>query len=368
MTTQSPNPTSLLQSRISNLMGWDFSQLGMAERFISEHGRAVRYCNKWNTWLVWSGARWEIDESSAINRLAHKTIRTLKKKAKDLYADVEHSRISDTDIKSGMKDTLRRLIAHAGNFEEHRELMAMLNSAATLADVSITPDMLDTGPMLLNCRNGVVDLAKGTLIPHEDSRGYLLTKMAPVEYHPDAACPRWLQFLDEVFAGDVAKIAYIQKSIGYGITGSVTEKAMWFLHGGGNNGKTTLLAIIRSLLGDYAGIIDINTLMRKQVDDYSLRMIAMLQGKRFVTASEPSEGCRLNEALIKHMTGMDDLVGRHIYGKSFQFPPVHKILIDGNHRPAIQGTDDAIWLRIRLVPFEVKFSDNRKNWPLERCR
>jgi putative DNA primase/helicase len=360
--TTSPNNFSreqILGAQISKLMKYELSQLGMAERFVAEqnsdYGYSVRYCNKWAQWLTWTGMRWEIDESSRIKRLGSKSVRHLKNEAKKLYKKV--SSIGDEDVREGMKDTLKRIIAHAFSFEQHGQFTGMLNFAQGLEDVPILPAELDLPPMLLNCRNGVVDLTTGNLIQHSNSQGHFLTKMAPIVYDPRAKCPRWQKFLGEVFAGDAEMVSYIQRCIGYGITGHVTGKAMWFLHGGGNNGKTTLLKVIRDMLGDYAGVIDINTLMGKTLDDYALRMIAMLQGKRFITASEPSAGCKLNEALIKHLTGMDDLMGRHIYGKAFQFPALHKLFIDGNHRPTIEGTDDAIWLRVRLVPFEVKFSD-----------
>jgi len=118
--------------------------------------------------------------------------------------------------------------------------------------------------------------------------------MAPVIYRADAACPRWEKFLDEIFAGDAEMISYIQRVVGYAITGAVTEKAVWIFHGSGNNGKTTLLKVIREMLGvkddGYGGAVDINTLMKPKADDYTLRMIAAMQGKRFITASEPQDG------------------------------------------------------------------------------
>jgi putative DNA primase/helicase len=257
-------------------------------------------------------------------------------------------------------DILTKLVKHSSSFERKNERDGMLSFATSLTGVPIEPAELDAHPMLLNCRNGVVDLKTGTLIPHADTRGYFLTKQAKIEYDPNATCLRWKRFLVEVFDGDVDLIAYIQRCAGYWLSGDVSEKAIWFFFGNGNNGKTTLLKIIREALGlkEYAGLVDINTLMKKTSDDYSLRMTAMLQGMRFVTASEASEGCVLNEALIKHLTGMDDLVGRHIYGKTFEFPATHKIIVDANHRPEIHGTDEAIWLRLHLVPFKVMFSND----------
>jgi putative DNA primase/helicase len=129
----------------------------------------------------------------------------------------------------------------------------------------------------------------------------LITKLAPVNYSPDAACPTWLKFLNRIFAGDVALIEYLQKVIGYGLTGIVTEKALFVFHGGGDNGKTTLLEAVRAVIGDYAGVIEIDAMMQNGRDAVTERAIAELCGKRFVTASEAEEGQKLREAKIKNL-------------------------------------------------------------------
>ena len=153
--------------------------------------------------------------------------------------------------------------------------------------------------------------------------------------------------------GNEALIHYVQKVIGYALTGNVNEKAMFVLYSGGDNGKTTLLETVRALLGDYAGIVEIDALMQNGHDDARDRAVAELVGKRFVTSSEAQEGAKLNEAKVKHLTGMGRLQGRHIYGSPFQFDPQFKLFIDANHKPVIRGTDNAIWNRIHLIPFEV---------------
>jgi putative DNA primase/helicase len=148
-------------------------------------------------------------------------------------------------------------------------------------------------------------------------------------------------------------VDYLKQVIGYTLTGSVSEKALFVLHGDGDNGKTTLLEAVREILGDYAGTVEINHLMQTASTSEQLHAIAGLQGLRFVTASEAEEGQKLNEAKIKHLTGMGQLTGRHLYQNAFEFTPRFKLFIDANHKPVIRGSDNAIWRRIRLVPFKV---------------
>jgi putative DNA primase/helicase len=177
--------------------------------------------------------------------------------------------------------------------------------------------------------------------------------LAPVEYQPNAVCPTWLKFLDRVLGGDQALIDFVQKVIGYSLTGDVTEKGFFVFHGEGNNGKTTLLETIRAVMGDYAAVMDVEVLMQKSTDAAKERAIADLVGKRFVTCSETDQGQKLHEARIKVLTGMGRLQGRRIYGSAFEFDPAFKLFMDANHKPEIRGTDPAIWNRIRLVPFNV---------------
>jgi len=152
---------------------------------------------------------------------------------------------------------------------------------------------------------------------------------------------------------DAALIEYVQRVIGYALTGDGSEKALFFLHGDGDNGKTTMLEVIRRLLGPYAGMVMIDTLMSKSQDATRQQAVAQLYGKRMVTASESEEGRRFNESILKGITGMGRLMGRRLYENAFEFDPTHKLFTDANHKPDIRGTDHAIWTRMHLVPFGV---------------
>ena len=343
------------------------TQLGNAERLVSICGSRIRYCNAWKTWLIWDGRLWRVDDTGEINRMAQRIVRQIAAEAKDVE-------------RSDLSETIRN---HAHRSETKHALDSMVGIAQTLDDIPITPDRLDANPWLLNCQNGVLDLHEGTLIPHRDARGLLLTKMTPVNYVPGATCPRWLRFLDEIFDHDADLIDYVQRIIGYSLTGKVTEKALFLFYGDGNNGKTTLLETIRYLLGHYAGVVEIDSLMSRAQDSARERAVATLHAKRFVTASEAEYGQRLQESMIKRLTGMGRLVGRRLYAHPVEFDPEFKLFIDANHKPVIRGTDDAIWLRMRLIPFSVRIPDHEidkdlmltlrtelpgiLNWAVEGC-
>jgi putative DNA primase/helicase len=311
------------------------TQVGNAERLVAQHGEKVRYCHEWKKWLSWDGRRWSRNDDGEINRLALETLRSI-----------------EVDAKNTQDEELRdRLLSYARRSETKYQIEAMAGVAQFLGTIPVGASELDQDPMQINCLNGTIQLKSGTLSPH--CRENLITKLAPVEYDSGARCPRWLEFLERIFDNDCELILFIQKAIGYSLTGCVSEKALFFLCGAGDNGKTTLLEVVRKMLGDYAGVIDIDALMSKAQTSEKERATADLLGKRFVTSSEAAEGQALHEARIKHLTGMGRLVGRRMYGSSFEFDPQFKLYVDANHKPTIRGGDNAIWNRMRVIPFNI---------------
>ena len=284
-----------------------------------------------------------------MNRLAHDTVRRI---AHDLPRGNTDDKLADI-IKSFAKRS-----------ESKYELDAMIEIAKSLDGIPITPGDCNRNPMLLNCPNGTIDLRTGVLGRHR--RDDLITKMIPVPYNPTAQCPLWMNFLNQILGGDQAVIKFLQKAIGYSLTGSVQEKAMFVLYGIGDNGKTTLLETIRAMLGEYAGLAEIEVFMHRSQDSAKERTVADLHGKRFVTASESEEGQRFNESLIKRLTGMGRLVGRRLYSNSFEFDPEFKLFLDANYKPTIRGTDNAVWNRIRLIPFTVSIPKSEQDKELGR--
>ena len=309
----------------------NLTDLGNSERFVAQHGENVRYCYPWGKWLVWTGARWEQDSSGRVPRLAKETVRSIYREA----AAAED------------EDTRKVLARHATKSEAEARIRAMLELAKS--EVPVSPDDLDADPWLLNCPNGTVDLRTGEIRPHR--REDLLTKMAGAEYDPNAEAPTWKAFLERVLPGEDLR-GFVQRSSGYSATGNTSEQCMFINHGAGNNGKSTFQEAYGEALGDYAMRTPTEMLMVKRGGGVP-NDVARLMGSRLVTASETEEGRRLAESLIKDLTGQDTISARFMRGEFFDFKPSHKLWLSTNHKPEIRGTDNAIWRRIRLIPWVV---------------
>ena len=239
---------------------------------------------------------------------------------------------------------------------------AMIKECQHLYDIPASPDDFDSYNDFLNVQNGVVNLRNGELMPHDSK--LMLSKICNCEYDVKRRKPkRWLQFLDEITNGDKDLQEYIQRSIGYSISGSNREQCAYFLYGMGNNGKSTFLDTIADMLGDYASNAQPDTLMLQSkvgsLGGGANSDIARLKSARFVTCEEPTEGVRLNEGLLKQLTGGSKVTCRFLYGDEFEYTPEFKIWVATNHKPVVRGTDVGIWRRIKLIPFEVNIPKNK---------
>jgi putative DNA primase/helicase len=306
---------------------------GNARRLVAQHGEDLRYVPQWRAWLVWDGVCWRRDEAQRLMALAKATIRTLY-----IEASAAPDRVSQD------------LAKHGARSESAARLGAMVSLAQSEPGIPVTPDQLDRDPWKLTVPNGTLDLRTGALGPH--GRADLITKLAPVPYEPDARCPTWLAFLDQITQGQRDLIAFLQRAAGYALTGDTREQCLFILYGTGANGKSTFLNTLRAVLGDYAKQTPTETLLVKR-DGGIPNDLARLHGARFVAAVEAEAGRRLAESLVKQLTGGDRIAARFLYGELFEFTPEFKVFVATNHKPTIRGSDHAIWRRIRLIPFTV---------------
>jgi putative DNA primase/helicase len=203
--------------------------------------------------------------------------------------------------------------------------------------------------MILTVANGTLDLHTGALREHR--RADLATKLAPVAYSPDATAPTWGAFLDRILPDhDVQE--FVRRAVGYSLTGETGEQVLFLCWGTGANGKTTFIETIMAILGDFALKTPAETLLAKR-DNTIPNDVAALRGARFVAAVESEDGRRLAEVRVKELTGGDSVSARFMRAEWFTFKPVAKLWLATNHRPVVRGTDEAIWRRIRLIPFNV---------------
>lgn len=320
------------------------TDVGNAERLIYHFGEDLLHCWDFGKWFVWDGTRWVLDNGAMILASAQMTVRKIYQEA---------SQIEDKSIRE-------RVAAHARASEASHRIRAMVEQARSKAKV--TPDQLDQDKWLLNVENGTLDLRTGKLLPH--SREHLITKMCPVTYDPHATCPEWITFLDRIMNANDDLIGFLRRAIGYTLTADTGERAMFILHGTGANGKSTLIATIKNLLGDYGLRTPTQTLMAKRGNSVP-NDVARLKGARFVFANESDEQHKLAEATIKDLTGNDTVSARFMRAEWFDFRPVCKLWLATNHKPKITGTDNAIWSRLRLIPFDVTIPDDEQDKDLE---
>lgn len=320
--------------------GFKMTDLGNAERLVYSFGDQIRYCHAWKAWLIWDGVRWVVDDTEKIKQLSKKVVRLIYEEATKAKDD----------------DKRRALVRHALSSENEYRICSMIKLAQS--EMVITPKEFDNNPFLLNVNNGTIDLRTGKLRPHQ--REDFITKLAPVDFDEKAISPLWYAFLNQIMDGNYSLISFLQRAVGYSLTGDVSEQCLFIFFGSGANGKSTFLNTIGYMFGDYSQQMPTETLMVKTRGAIP-NDVARLKGSRFITASEAEAEHRFAESLVKQMTGGDTITARFLHKEFFDFEPTHKIFLGTNHKPVIQGTDYAIWRRIRLVPFEITIPENERD-------
>jgi putative DNA primase/helicase len=321
------------------------NDIGNADRLGRRHvGEILYVCGL--GWHIWNGLLWCRDAVGKIKELA-------KQVARNIYNESANS--------SG--DALLSDIAkHAKASHQAPRLNAMIELAATLPELVKTTAQLDSHDMLLGVANGVIDLRTGKLRPVD--REQFMTRHSGVSFDAKATCPQFLTFIDQITATDKSLAQYLQRVVGYALTGATSEQCLFFLYGSGANGKSTFLNVVLDLLGgDLARQTPSETLMAKrssQTND-----LARLQSVRVVIATEVESGAHLAESQIKQMTGGDKIPARFHYQEFFEFYPKFKLFIAGNHKPVVTGRDIGIWRRIRLIPFEVSIPKAQRDQNLQ---
>lgn len=322
------------------------TEVANAKRLIATHGKDVRWVGAWHKWLVWDGRRWAVDDSDAIQGLAKKVANSLWHEAAALSASEEAD-----------AQAVKAMWAFALASNQSHSISAMTRLARD--EIAIQPVLLNTHPWLFNVANGTIDLRTGQLRPH--AREDYLTQLCPVEYHPDAKCPLWDKFIDEIFHSLASLIVYMKRFFGYCLTGSVREQILAFLYGTGDNGKSTLIEALLALMGtDYATKATQELLTIKSNETQHPTEKADLFGKRFIACVEVEDGRRFAESQIKEMTGGDRIKARRMREDFWEFTPTHKLALAANNKPEIRGRDHGIWRRIKTIPFLVQFSRDPK--------
>lgn len=330
------------------------TELGYARRLVALHGARLRHVGQWGKWLIWTGRRWERDVTGQAHRCAKDVARRMVDLAE---AEVEQagSELLDTVLDGEQKEAKAKLKKAEGflsvtkRFESARAVTSVLALAATEPTVAVTPEVLDADRHLLNVANGTLDLRSMKLRPHEP--GDMLTKIALAAYDPDAVGPTWDAFLARV-QPDPQVRDFLARLLGHALLGDVVEHVMGILHGVGANGKSTFVDAACYALGEYAGPADPELITARTFDAHPTG-VADLFGLRLALLHETDKGRRLAEGTVKRLTGGDTLKARRMREDFWSFEPSHTFVMLTNHTPLVSGTDEGIWRRLRLVPWDV---------------
>jgi putative DNA primase/helicase len=312
-----------------------FSEDALALRFSELYADELRYVARWAQWLRWDGTRWAEDTTLNVYDLAR-----------------EICREASAQCGENEKATATRLASKSTRAAVESLAQADRRHAATV-------EQWDIDPWLLNTPAGTCDLRTGELRPHRHDD--YITKVTASA--PGGECPLWLKFLDRVTGCDAELQAFLQRTIGYCLTGTTREHALFFLYGTGANGKSVFLSTVSTLLAEYAKTAPASTFTASAIEQHPADL-ASLRGARLVTAIETEDGSRWAESRIKSLTGGDRIAARFMRCNFFEYTPEFKLMIAGNHKPSLRSIDEAIRRRLHLIPFEITIPEEERDLQL----
>jgi putative DNA primase/helicase len=320
-----------------------------ARQFVEVNREETRFVYEAKRWFVFDGSVWRPDETLEVHR-----------RVKALYQRFRIEGASRNDVKL-------EKFGLSLNRERLTSTLFLAQSDASISGRYSDFDQRDRCEFLLNVANGTIDLRTGILRPHD--RSDFISKLSLIHFDPDATCPRFERFLEEIFGGDEDLIAYFWRVLGYALTASVREHCFWIFYGAGANGKSTLILAIAALLGDYATSTAIETFTRVKWErsaNENTPALARLRGARFVSAVEPKETATIDESVVKAIVGGDAIVACRKYENPFEFEPEAKIFIAVNNRPRIKDASEGMWRRVRLIGFPTRFDGDRRDAEIAR--
>ncbi len=342
-----------------------------ADAIVREHGGGYRYVAEWDLWLAWNGKHWDmspaakgrVENAAALTaRLEHYQtcglIKELRAQVKPLLLDT----LKDADKVTQLDDEIKRQLKIL-KWHEQSQNSSRIDAAVKILRTRLGVRMadLDSNPWLFNVANGTVDLRTADLREHD--RNDLITQISDIEWSDAATCPTWNAFLESSMGGQRDLVGYLQRLVGYSLTGTTREHVLAFFYGTGQNGKSTFMQTIRTVCGEYACAAPRDLLFEDKHGRRHPEELARLYGKRVAICAEIGEYNSFDEAKVKDLTGGDVVSCRRMRENSWDLTPTHTLFISGNHKPQVKGDDLGIWRRIRLVPWTVTVAQIDKELP-----
>lgn len=317
----------------------DLTDLGNANRLVELHGKELKFCESENSWYIWNDKKWEKDDTNRILIYVKDVISKLLEEASKAKDSNDKTLLAQHALRSQAANSARNLLFWAKAY------------------LPVKIEEFDTNNELVNVNNGVVNLRKAELLPHDSK--YLMRKILPFDYKPGEKCPKWIDFLDFTIK-DKETIKWVQKALGLSLSGR-TGKVLPILFGKKDGGKSTFSETILRLFGDYGHKTNLDAFslssFQSEGGDKPNSRLKDLKGARFVVANETKGNQKLDVAMIKDITGGDTLNARGIHAKEAEkFTPTHTLWIYGNHKPVIGGDEDDVWGRVCIVDFQGAFT------------
>jgi putative DNA primase/helicase len=319
--------------------------------FASDWRGRLLYVEATKGWMQWTGSRWVACATATVWECAKKTAGRLLVEAANGYS----AQPSSNERKAALK-------AASDLMKSDRRMEAMLHMAQSEGGMwEKDPSVFDNDPMVLACPNGVLNLRTGALVPAAPE--LRVSRLASKAYNPEATCPGFIQFINDIFLGDAEMVSFMQRQLGYCLTGDVTEEKMFFWYGHGSNGKSVLGEVVGGVMGEYSAQISAALLRRNGNGNTSAaeRAVFRLRGARLVQMNELAEGERWDDARLKEITSREPISARQLYGEDFDFIPTHKLVVRGNNKPIIRDDSHGTWRRIVLCGFERQYAEHEKN-------
>ena len=334
---------STTKSNNDNQSHYESTDMGNMNRFVDQYKDTLKSTGTPSSWFIWDGMRWKYCKDNTY----------ATQKAYETIENIEAEALQTSDIMRKQE-----LLKWSKQSQSNSKILSMVNMSSKHQDMIVSISDFDRDIGLINCINGVVDLKSKSLLGNHRHR--LISKLANVSYNPKAKAPVFKNFINQIFGNDIELIRWVQRAIGYSFTGSVLEQKLFLAYGTGANGKSTLFEIIKLVLGDYSKTADFETFLSKQKSGVrELEAVGELKGIRFALASETDSHVRFSEAIIKKLTGGDTLRGTKLMKSAFEFKPEFKLWFLTNHLPYAKDGSFGFWRRIKVVPFNQRFSGSK---------
>ena len=368
--------TPFFPTKIDEIQTRPLTEVGLRERLIDRHRKDIRWEEAWQKWLVWAEKFWNIESGRAlVQERMIETVRSIPTEvdahmhdhlvAKEIYEKVKDDPDVSDEVRGRAEFTLKILekrVDDIHKFAKQCETNAKISSgiklASSNADILVSHKDFNKDPWLVNFENGTLDLRTGLLRPH--NRADYITKIVPFKFDPTATCPTIDRFLDDCMLGKKRVVDFLWQLAGYTAVGLTSEQILILNIGDGSNGKTTFMNLLLEAFGglgdgSYGFNANSENLLTSKAGSKHETWRMSLFAKRLVTAMEVDEGRNFAESLIKELTGSDPITGRRMREDEWGYPPTHQIWISANHLPHIRGTDEGIWRRILVIPWNASF-------------